>query len=68
MAGVRRERVCVYIYKCGKFELQSETRYHQPGASTPETESRYVLYLNEQQFPLTEDDFYALKAIMMEAE
>lgn len=68
MSGVRRERVCVYIYKCGKFELQSETRYRQPDANTPETESRYVLYLGDQQFLLSEDDFYALKAIMMEAE
>ena len=67
MTGVRRERVCVYIYKCGKFELQSETRYREPG-STPETENRYVLYLREQQIPLSEDDFYALKAIMAEVE
>lgn len=68
MNGVKRERVCIVIYMCGKFELQAETRYRQPGVNAPETESSYRLNLGGQSFNLTEDDFYALKAIMAEAE
>lgn len=68
MSGVRRERVCIVIYMCGKYELRSETRYRQPGCNAPETESSYTLNLGDQSFHMTKDDFFALKAIMAEAE
>lgn len=68
MKGVVRERISIIIYMCGKFELREVTKYRQPGVNAPETESSYQLYMDGQRFQLTEDDFYALKAIMAEAE
>lgn len=68
MASVKRERVCIVIYMCGRFELRDETRYRQPDVNAPETESSYLLKMGDQSFRLSEDEFYQLKAIMMEAE
>ena len=68
MASVIHERVTVQIYMCGRFELRAETRYRQPNVNAPETESGYLLNMGGQSFRLTTDEFYALKAIMVEAE
>lgn len=65
---VIREHVSVNIYMCDKFELRAETRHRQPNVNAPETESGYLLDMGGQSFRLTEDEFYALKAIMAEAE
>jgi len=68
MASVIRERVTVNIYMCDRFELREETRYRQPNVNAPETESDYLLNMSGQSFRLTEDEFYALKAIFAEVE
>ena len=68
MSSVIHERVSVHIYMCDRFELHVETRYRQPNVNAPETESSYTLNMGGQSFRLTADEFYALKAIMSEAE